>query len=57
MPLSRDANLLLGLTAIVAGLVAVVVFVLLRFLAAARDTRSRAKDPPVLMSALEEAVA
>ena len=57
MPLSRNANLLLGMTAVVAALVALLVFVLLRFLAAARDTRRRAKDPPVLMSALEEAVA
>ncbi len=48
--------MLLGLTAVVAALVALVVFALLRFLAAARDTRRRAKDPPVLMSALEEAV-
>ncbi|MEO8259359.1 MAG: ATP-binding protein [Acidobacteriota bacterium] len=56
MPLSESAYALLGLTAIVAALVAVLVFALLRFLAAARDTRRGAKDPPLLAAALQEAV-
>jgi signal transduction histidine kinase len=59
MPLSRNAYVLLALTAIVAALVAVVVFALMHFLAAARDTRRRAKDGgeiDLLSSALQEAV-
>ena len=57
MPLTTSAYALLGLTAIVAALVAVVVFALLRFMVAARDTRRRGKDPPLLSAALQEAVA
>jgi two-component system, NtrC family, sensor histidine kinase HydH len=59
MPRSSNAYALLGLTAIVAALVSVVVFALLRFMAAARDTRLRSKDGgemEVLSTALQEAV-
>jgi len=49
----------LGLTAIVAGLVAVVVFALLRFAAGARDARrnltERGGESPLLAVALQEA--
>src|SRR5438876_8231418 len=52
----------LGLTAIVAGLVGVLVFAMLRFAAAARDTRrqlsqSSGGDTALLTAALHEAVA
>src|SRR4051812_11392025 len=60
MPLSRNAYALLGLTAIVAALVAIVAFALLRFLAAARSTRRRRTDAgelAVLSAALQDAVA
>jgi signal transduction histidine kinase len=59
MPLSRNAYVLLGLTAIVAALAAVVVFAMMRFLAATRDTRRHAKhsgELELLSSALQEAV-
>ncbi len=60
MPLSRSAYALLGLTAIVAALVAVVAFALLRFIAAARSTRQRSREGgemALLSLALQEAVA
>ena len=60
MPLSRSAYALLGLTAIVAALVAVVAFALLRFIAAARATRHRSREGgemALLSAALQEAVA
>ena len=52
----------LGLTAIVAGLVALLVFAMLRFAAAARDTRrqmtaSAGGDTTLLTAALHDAVA
>jgi signal transduction histidine kinase len=56
---SRNAYLLLGLTAIVAALVAVVVFAIMRFLALTRDTRRHVKQSgelELLSSALQEAV-
>ena len=59
MQLSSDAYALLGLTALVAGLMAVLVFAVLRFIAAARATRRRAKDGGemvLLSAALQEAV-
>src|SRR3984957_21010985 len=59
MPRSSNAYALLGLAAVVAPLVSVVVFALLRFMAAARDTRLRSKDGgemAVLSAALQEAV-
>lgn len=58
-PLGQSAYTLLGLTALVAGLVALVVFALLRFVAAARATRrhsQRGGELVLLSSALEEAV-
>lgn len=60
MTLTPDAYALVGLTAIVACLVAVLTFSLLRFAAAARDTqRSRAigSETALLSAALQEAVA
>ena len=60
MSMGADAYTLLGLTALVGGLVGLVVFALARFLTAARDTRRRsAKDgagTDFPASALEEAV-
>ena len=51
---------LLGLTAIVAALVSIVVFAFLKFAAAARDTRrhgrSEVAEPALLSAALQEAV-
>ena len=59
--LSPNAKALLYLTAIVAGLVAALVFALLRFVAAARDTRRKGRseggDTALLASALQDAVA
>ena len=49
----------MGLTAIVAALVSIIAFAMLRFMAAARDTRRRSKDGgemAVLSAALQEAV-
>lgn len=60
MTLTPDAYALIGLTAIVACLVAVLTFSLLRFAAAARDARrSRAigSETALLSAALQEAVA
>jgi len=52
---------LIGLTALVAGLVAVLTFALLRFVAAARDTRRHlhgaGAETALLSAALQEAVA
>ena len=59
MPLSKSAYALLGLTAIVAVLVSVIAFALLRFIAAARATRQRSReggDMALLSLALQEAV-
>src|SRR6202521_4405999 len=59
MPRSSNAYALMGLTAIVAALVSVIVFAMLRFIAAARDTRRRSRDGgemAVLSAALQEAV-
>ncbi len=61
MKLTPAAYALLGLTAIVAGLVSVVVFAVLKFVAAARDTRKRlhdggAMETAILSAALQEAV-
>jgi signal transduction histidine kinase len=56
---SRNAYVLLGLSAIIAALAAVVVFALMRLMAAARDTRRRTKEGgelALLSSALQEAV-
>jgi PAS domain S-box-containing protein len=55
-----SAYALVGLTTLVAFLVSIVVFAMLRFMAAARDSRKRAKDSgemTVLSSALHDAVA
>src|SRR5215471_6115580 len=60
MPSGTNAYVLLGLTAIVAGLVSVLVFAVLRFVAAARTTRRQGRERgelALLSSALEEAVA
>lgn len=58
--MSASAYSLIGLTGIVAGLVAVLTFAMLRFLAAARDTRRNVRDGggqmALLSAALEEAV-
>jgi signal transduction histidine kinase len=51
-----SAYALIGLTAIVAGLVAVLVFALLRFSVAARDARGRGAGEDKLSAALQEAV-
>src|SRR5436309_3502652 len=58
MGLSATAYAFLGLTAIVAALVSIVVFALLRFSAAARDARRghRHGESEILSSALQEAV-
>ena len=60
--MSPNAYSFVGLTAIVAGLVAVLIFAMLRFAAAARDTRRHLReggggDTAVLAAALQEAVA
>jgi signal transduction histidine kinase len=58
--MSTNAYALLGLTTIVAGLVSIVVFAMLRFAVAARDTRRRAREggeTALLSEALQEAVA
>jgi len=58
--LTPNAYAFLGLTAIVASLVAVVAFALMRFMAAARDTRRRTQggaETALLSAALQEAVA
>ncbi|MCC7416824.1 MAG: hypothetical protein IT176_06740 [Acidobacteria bacterium] len=60
MNLSPSAYALIGLTALVAALVSVVVFAFLRFSAAARDARRNARessDVALLSAALQEAVA
>ena len=60
MPLNASAYALLGLTAIVAAIAAAVTFAVLRFAAAARDTRRQrggAGDTAILSAALAEAVA
>jgi nitrogen fixation/metabolism regulation signal transduction histidine kinase len=60
MPIGTNAYALLGLTAVVAGLVAVLVFSLLRFIAAARATRRGGREDgetTPLLTALEEAMA
>jgi signal transduction histidine kinase len=58
--MSQEGYALLGLTAIVAALVSIVVFALLKFAAAARETRkhtrSEASEPALLSAALQEAV-
>ena len=46
MPLSPSASAIIGLTGIVACLVAVLTFALLRLIAAARDTRRRSRPNP-----------
>ena len=63
MPLTPQAYALVGLTAIVAGLVAIVVFAMLRFSAAARETRRNLRsgsgsgtETALLSAALQEAV-
>ena len=59
MPPGTNAYALLGLTALVAGLVAILVFAMLRFVAAARAERRRSRhggEMVLLSSALEEAV-
>ena len=61
MQMSPSASTLLGLTAIVACLVALLTFALLRFIFAARDTRRQTRssgaDTAILSAALQEAVA
>ena len=61
MQMSPSASALLGLTAIVACLVAVLTFAFLRFVFAARDTRRQTRstgaDTAILSAALHEAVA
>jgi len=60
MHLTPNAYALLGLTAIVAALVSVVVFAMLKFMSAARDTRRQMRNPSesaVMSVALQEAVA
>jgi signal transduction histidine kinase len=60
MHLTPNAYALLGLTAIVAALVSVVVFAMLKFVSAARDTRRQMRNPSesaVMSVALQEAVA
>ena len=58
--MSQEGYALLGLTAIVAALVSIVVFALLKFAAAARETRrhtrSESSEPALLSAALQEAV-
>ena len=58
--MTQEGYAFLGLTAIVAGLAAVVVFAMLRFMAGARDARRRLSErgeSPMLAAALQEAVA
>src|SRR6476619_1436075 len=60
MHLTPSAYAFLGLTAIVAAMVALIVFAMLRFAAAARETRSRqggGMETAMLSAALQEAVA
>src|SRR5438876_10246018 len=60
MTLGSHVYALLGLTALVAGLVAILVFAMLRFAAAARATHQRSHgstEMALLSSALEQAVA
>src|SRR3954468_7364826 len=59
MTLTPSAYTFLGLTAIVAALTATLTFAVLKFLAAARDTRAGRRDAgeAILSAALEEAVA
>src|SRR6187401_355958 len=61
MQMSPSASALLGLTAIVACLVAVLTFAFLRFVFAARETRRQTRstgaDTAILSAALHEAVA
>ena len=60
MPLSSDAYALLGLTAIVGALAALLTFTVLRLVAAARDTRRQlresAGEATLLSAALQDAV-
>jgi signal transduction histidine kinase len=60
MHLTPSAYVFLGLTALVAGLVSVMVFAILRFSAAARDSRRRSggfdSEATLLSAALQEAV-
>jgi nitrogen fixation/metabolism regulation signal transduction histidine kinase len=59
MRLTPEAYALLGMTAIVAAISAAVVFAVLRFVAAARDSRKQrgsAADTAILSAALSEAV-
>src|SRR6202795_2057309 len=60
MPISPNGYALIGLTAIVGALVAVLTFALLRFSAAARNTRdiahSSGADTALLSAALQDAV-
>jgi signal transduction histidine kinase len=60
MHLTPNAYALLGLTAIVAALVSIVVFAMLKFMSAARDTRRQMRNPSegaIMSAALQEAVA
>jgi PAS domain S-box-containing protein len=58
--MSQQAYAFIGLTALVAGLIAVLVFAMLRFMAAARDTRRSLRESSgesaLLSAALQEAV-
>src|SRR6188472_3513215 len=58
--MSQQAYALIGLTAIVAGLIGVLVFAALRFLAAARDSRRHMRESgmehTLLTAALDEAI-
>jgi signal transduction histidine kinase len=59
MHLTPNAYALLGLTAIVAALVSIVVFAMLKFMSAARDTRRQMRNPSegaIMSAALQEAV-
>lgn len=57
MPFGAGAYALLGLTALVAALVSILVFAVLRFMTAARDVRSDGRaDASLLTEVLEEAV-
>jgi signal transduction histidine kinase len=58
MPHGTNAYTLLGLTALVAALVSILVFALLRFMTAARDLRGRPRSQDDLLAGvLEEAIA
>jgi len=60
MSLNESASALLGLTALVAGMTAAIVFAVLRFIAVARDARrmrSASADTAALSAALSDAVA